>query len=333
MQDTNEKIFCIDDKYDFLTKEFLEKEYCENHLTDHQIATKYNIGSKATVWRRRKFFGISNANQNKSNNNASINRRFSIPIEEAKSCLAQGLTYEAIADRIGCSRMVAYRRMKEMGLISDQKSTMKKLKWHESLSDLQYRFFIGCLLGDGSITRRGMFQCNHSDKQEEYIDYKLDIIRSLVAPDFKKIYTDIFNHQNGKTYHGYYIRTMQNENLKKIYDEYYIDKIKIFPYEYLLKSKFDEYSLAIWYMDDGSRSNNTANLYTYGFGYDGNLKALSFLKEKFGIEGEIKKDDSEHRSEDCKHYISIKSDANKFFNLISPYVLPYFNYKLPNGNG
>lgn len=333
MQDKNEKIFCIDDKYDFLTKELLEKEYCENHLTDRQIAVKYNIGSKATVWRRRKFFGISNANQNKSNNNASINRKFAIPIEEAKSCLEQGLTYVGIADKIGCSRMVAYRRLKEMGLISDQKMAMKKLKWHEPISENQEKFLLGTLLGDGSITKSGMFQCGHSVKQFEYIKFKREILQSLISPNFELIKRDVKNNQNGKKYQTYYLRTMNNKNVKKIYSKYYINNVKIFPYEYLLKTKFDEYSLAVWYMDDGSKSNNTAKLYTYGFGYDGNLKILIFLKEKFGIEGEIKRDGSEHRSEDCKHYISIKSDVNKFFSLVSPYVLPCFNYKLPKGNG
>ena len=58
MQD--EKIFRIDDPYAFLTKELLEKEYTQNKLTDKQIALKYNIRSKVTVWRRRKFYNISN---------------------------------------------------------------------------------------------------------------------------------------------------------------------------------------------------------------------------------------------------------------------------------
>ena len=51
----NNKIFKIDDEYRFLTERLLREEYCSNKLTDKQIALKYNIGSKATVWRRRIF--------------------------------------------------------------------------------------------------------------------------------------------------------------------------------------------------------------------------------------------------------------------------------------
>lgn len=329
MQNTQDKIFKIDDNYAFLTKELLEKEYCENKLTDKQIAQKYNIGSKATVWNRRKFWGIANKYQNKSNKNALTNRSFSISAEDAKSCLEQGLTYVEIANKIGCSRMVAYRRLKEMGLISDQKSTLKKLKWHEPISDLQYRFFLGCLLGDGSITQRGMFQCSHSNKQLEYIQYKRQLVDSLVPPGFNLNYNTIKNHQNGKTYYSYSMRTMQNEHLKAMHDIYYKDQVKIFPYDFLIGSQFDAYSLAIWYMDDGGRRNNVASLYTFAFGYNGNLDVQRFLKNKFGLESELKKDDRPIRSLDCKHFLSLSTDSDKFFQIVAPHILPYFQYKLP----
>lgn len=330
MQNTQEKIFRIDDSFGFLTKELLEKEYLENKLTDKQIAHKYNIGSKVTVWRRRKFWGIKNAYLSKSNQNATKNRSFSISKDDAIMYLGQGLTYIDIAEKMGCSRIVAYRRMKELGLIEDQEQEIQKLKWHEKIDERQRKFILGDLLGDGSITSRGMFQCSHSHKQLSYIQYKMGLLKNLVSPNFDLIYNRVKNYQNGKEYYSYYLRTMNNEFLKEIYDKYYVNNVKIFPIDYLLDSEFDEYSLAIWYMDDGSRNGNSATLHTYGFGMDGNIQISRFILKKFGIFPEIKNWGKENRNADksCCLYFSA-SNSDKFFQTVAPHILPYFQYKLP----
>ena len=328
MQD--EKVFRIDDSYAFLTKELLEKEYVENKLSDKQIAQKYNIGSKVTIWRRRQFLGIQNSYKNKSNQNALKNRRFAVSKEDALRWQQEGKTYDKMAQLVGCSRMVLYRRIKELGIVTEYQEAMKHLRWHELLTDIQTKFLLGDLLGDGNILSYGMYQCNHSYKQKAYIEYKRDILYSLMSPNFNFKENVIQNYQNGKQYRAYYLRTMGNEHVKKIYDQFYVDKIKIFPYDYLMGSCFDAYSLAIWYMDDGGRKGNTPSLYTFGFGYNGNLEVLKFLKNRFDTEAIIKIDDRSQRSEDKRHYISFSgAQANKFFQLVAPYVLPLFQYKLP----
>lgn len=327
----NDKIFRIDDPYAFLTKELLEKEYIENQLTDQKIADKYNIGSKVTVWHRRKFFNIANSCQNKSNQNALKNRKFIVSKEDALRWQQEGKTYDEMAKMVGCSRMVLYRRIKELGVVTECKEEMKKLKWHETLSDDQTKFLLGDLLGDGNITSWGMYQCNHSWKQKAYIEYKKDVLSNLVSPSFNFKENVVQNHQNGKQYRAYYLRTMGNEFLKVIYGKFYADKIKIFPYEYLMRSGFDAYSLAIWFMDDGSRKGNTAVIHTYGFGFDGNLQIAQFLYDKFGLYCEIK-NWGNISSEDKRHcvYFSSKQDkADKFFQLVAPHILPSFQYKLP----
>jgi hypothetical protein len=323
------KIFKIDDEYSVLTEELLRKEYCENKITDKQIAIKYNIGSKVDVWRRRKFFNIENRLPNKSNKNAKINRLFSISIDTAKEYLQQNLSYEEIAKKMGCSRMVVYRRFKELGLITDQVCAMKKLKWHESISGLQNRFLLGCILGDGNITAGGMFRCSHSIKQKQYLEYKFNLLKNLTSPNFKlKIAHNL--QKNGKTYYSISFRTMQNEYIKNLYSIFYQKNIKIFQREYLVKSCFDAYSLAIWYMDDGARSYNSANLYTYGFGTYGNIEIIKFLKKKFNLEAEIKSDNRPQRNKERRKFLHFtKTNAEKFFSLVAPHILPYFSYKLP----
>ncbi len=326
----NNKVFRIDDDYEFLTKELLEREYVQNKLTDKQIAEKYNIGSKATVWRRRKFHNISNSCQNKSNKNAQKNRKFIVSKEDALKWQVEGKTYNEMASMVGCSKMVLYRRIKELGVVTERKEEMKKLKWHEPISDIQNRFLLGDLLGDGNITSWGMYQCNHSYKQKSYIEYKQNILINLMSPSFNLKEHIVHNHQNGKDYRAYYLRTMGNKILKDIYGKFYIDKVKVFSYDYLMKSDFDAYSLAIWYMDDGSRKNDNCAIYTYGFGYCGNLKILDFLYNKFNLIPIISQDNSEKRGDDSRNYISFNvSESEKFFSIVAPHILPSFQYKLP----
>jgi len=327
----NDKIFRIDDPYAFLTRELLEKEYIENKLTDQKIAEKYNIGSKATVWKRRKFYRIANSCQNKSNQNALKNRKFVVSKENALMWQQEGKTYDEMASIVGCSRMVLYRRIKELGVVTECPEEMKKLKWHEKISDHQFKFLLGDLLGDGSITPWGMYQCSHSHKQKLYIEYKKEVLSNLVSPSFNFKERTIDNYQNGKKYRTYYLRTMGNEFLKEMNKKFYVDRVKIFPYEYLMQSDFDAYSLAIWYMDDGSRNDNSATLHTYGFGFDGNLQIVRFLFNKFNISSEIKNWGKIERSPDKSSciYFSPKSSSDKFFQIVSPHILPNFQYKLP----
>jgi len=326
------EVFRIDDPYSFLTKGLLETEYLTNKLSDRQIAQKYNIGSKVTVWRRRQFFGVSNKLPTKSNTNASKNRRFDITLEHAQQLKSDGKSIKDIALVMGCSRMVACRRLKELGLVRDTPSTQKKLRWHEPINDLQHKFLLGDILGDGNITAGGMYQCNHSRKQLDYITYKHQVLINFLAPDFELIHQDVKNHQNGKTYKTVFLRTMQNEHLQKIHHVFYRGKIKTFPVDHLDKSTFDAYSLAIWYMDDGSRNGNTCHLHTYDFEYGGNVEIIGFLWKKFGLIGSIEKDNSKHRTPGKEYHIRFNVDeAAKFFAFVAPHILPYFYYKLPQG--
>jgi hypothetical protein len=326
----NNQVFRIDDPYVFLTKDLLEKEYIDNRLTDREIAKKYNIGSKTTVWRRRQFYNIVNSFQNKSNYNALKNRKFIISKEDALKWQQEGKTYDEMADIVGCSRMVLYRRFKELGIVTECYKAMNRLRWHERLSDIQMRFLLGDVLGDGNITSCGMYQCNHSYKQKYYVEYKKEVLDNLLSPNFTLNEHVVNNHQNGKRYRCYYLRTMCNEFIKKMYDKFYINKVKVFPYKYLSESNFDAYSLAIWYMDDGSRNNKRASLYTYGFEYCGNLDILRFLQTRFGLAGQINQSKGDARSADKIYFVGFDiENSNKFFQLVSPYILPNFRYKIP----
>lgn len=325
-------MYKVDDEYGFLTKEVLEKDYVIDGLTDRQIASKYGIGSKATVWRRRRHYGIGNNTPNKSNQNAKVNRKFKLDVEDVIRWKSEGKTYEEMSSIAGCSRMVFYRRIKELSLVNECAEAMKKMRWHESLTDEQSQFLLGDLLGDGSITNWGMYQCNHSYKQKSFIQHKQDLFHNLLSPNFNLEERNVINQQNGKTYRSYYLRTMANEYLLKMHLAFYADNVKYFPFDYLQSVNFTPSSLASWYMGDGGRKANIPSLYTYGFGYWGNLQILMFLKSKFNIEGDLKEDCRESRAVVKRNFISIKKgeDSRRFFDIVRPHMISYFSYKLPS---
>lgn len=115
--------------------------------------------------------------------------------------------------------------------------------------------------------------------------------------------------------------------LTKIWERIYIDGHKVIDPHML--TLLDAEALAIIFMADGGRSvdkrcNATPSykLHTKGFSYGDNWLLKKALKETLDLEFNI------HRH--GKYwYLSLRSrDSEKFENLVSPYVLPSFNYKL-----
>lgn len=81
--------------------------------------------------------------------------------------------------------------------------------------------------------------------------------------------------------------------------------------------------LAVWFMDDGSKSRTSIYLNTQQFSLEEQKLLQKMLKEQWEIETTLNKD---------KHYWRIRIRAGsikKFVSLIKPYLLPTFYYKLP----
>lgn len=67
--------------------------------------------------------------------------------------------------------------------------------------------------------------------------------------------------------------------LTKIYNQFYSGNNKTIPD----RLEFDPLILAIWFMDDGSRSRNDLYLNTQKFSIKDQLKLISMLKTQHGI--------------------------------------------------
>ena len=184
-----------------------------------------------------------------------------------------------------------------------------------SLTQLQKSFLIGTLLGDGYIRqikgrRNAFLEVNHSITQKEYVEWKYKILKNLVRSGPKSRYG------NGARI-AYRFFTKQHPEFTKMMDLFYKDKKKCIPDLVL-----DPISLAVWYMDDGSRcSKDNVYLNTQQFSKDDQYKLLEFLG-KMGLSGTLNKDKQYYR-------IRLKtSSIPKLFGIIKKYIIPSMKYKI-----
>lgn len=184
-----------------------------------------------------------------------------------------------------------------------------------SLTQLQKSFLIGTLLGDGYIRRvRGrrdaFLEVNHSFTQKEYVEWKYDLLKNLTKSEPK------IRKGNG-TRIAYRFFTKQHPEFTKMMDMFYKDGKKCVP-----DLKLDSISLAVWFMDDGSRCGKyNVYLNTQQFFKDDQYKLLKSL-ENLGLSASLNKD---------KHYYRIrfkKSSITKLFGIIENHIIPSMKYKL-----
>ena len=184
-----------------------------------------------------------------------------------------------------------------------------------SLNQLQKSFLIGTLLGDGYLRqlkgrRNAFLEVNHSITQKEYVEWKYELLKNLTRSGPKS------RNGNG-TRIAYRFFTKQHPEFTKIMDLFYKDKKKCIP-DLIL----DPISLAVWYMDDGSRcSEDNVYLNTQQFSKDDQYKLLEIL-EKMGLSGTLNKDKTYHR-------IRFKtSGIPKLFGIIQKHIIPSMKYKI-----
>ncbi len=317
-------------RYDFLTKEILEEEYVTNGLSDNQIAKKFGMPSKTVVWRKRKKFGIANKHAAKSNRHATTNRKFNITRNKAISLLAEGATFEEIAGYMGCSIIVAKRRLKELGLTKTQNHAEKYKYWDVELTNSQKQLIIGSVLGDGTIAKQGAYSCSHSVKQKEYHEHKLEVLSSIHSGKFQHAIHKS-KGVNGEHHESLHFTTGCNKFCTELRQIYYPNGVKIFPYEFLYKH-MTEKALAYWYMDDGTAclddryisGSSGLEIITLGYSHKEQQHMKELFKEKFGLVSKIV-----YRNDKDGYIQKFPTiETTKLIDLIRPHIVPSLMYKV-----
>lgn len=185
-----------------------------------------------------------------------------------------------------------------------------------SLTKFERSIIIGSILGDGYVRiipgRNDAFlEINHSLKAKDYVDYKFKSLKRLVVSSPKERITN----ENRNAYRFF---TKQHKEITDLYKLFYKNGKKNIPNNLEL----DPVSLAIWYMDDGSKSRDR-DIYinTQQFSINDQKKLLNCLR-KMGIKARLNKDKKYYRIR------ILKESIGDFMKIISPHIVPSMFYKL-----
>lgn len=183
-----------------------------------------------------------------------------------------------------------------------------------SLSELQRSLVEGCLLGDGYMRCKtnAHLEINHSIHQKDYVDWKYEHLKEfiLTAPKARR--------GNGNRI-GYRFFTRSLPVFTEYYRRFYLNGKKIIPQNLELTPL----TLAVWFMDDGSRSYKSCYFNTQKFIVQEQEYLLSLLLERFGLRAKIDRDGIYNR-------LRLPVDeTGKLTKIINSLVIPSLRYKLP----
>lgn len=182
-----------------------------------------------------------------------------------------------------------------------------------SLTDSQKSIIVGCIFGDGYMRckNNAHLQVTHSLNQKNLVDWKYHWLKEMVKT------SPTYYYNNGRHCYRFFTRSLQA--LTPIYKQFYKNGVKIIPESV----EINALSLAVWFMDDGSKTYNTVYLNTQQFTEDNQQNLRAKLFENWGIRTTLNKD---------KKYFRIRirvESIQQFVKLVSPFVIPSMRYKLP----
>jgi hypothetical protein len=193
------------------------------------------------------------------------------------------------------------------------------------LTDIQKDILIGTLLGDASMSLRNG-KPHYSVKFEQgeihapYIEHLYQIFESFTGSPPEWRFTN-----KEHTRRALWFRTYRHDQLIFYWNLFYKtkpdqSKVKIVPTN--IHQFLTPRALAYWFMDDGSKKENTFVLHTQGFEKHESEKLCEALKRNYNIVSNLHKD-----KDYWKIYINQQS-AETFKDLVKPYVIDCFAYKL-----
>ena len=185
-----------------------------------------------------------------------------------------------------------------------------------SLTQLQESVLIGSILGDGYLRRilgrkDAFLEINHSIKAKEYVDWKYEIFKNISQSSPKE-------RAGNEGRVAYRFFTRQHPRLTEWLNLFYHNGRKIIPKNLKLNPQI----LAVWFMDDGSKTNkNDVYLNTQQFSL-ADQKRLLFLLRQINLKARLNRDKKYWRIRFLKESVG---DLNK---MIKPHVIPSMAYKL-----
>lgn len=187
------------------------------------------------------------------------------------------------------------------------------------IDNVKKSILTGILLGDGYLDKQNnkyAIRYGHKKEHEGYVDYINELLGNFCTQN-KRYRTSGYGTEMVDS------STKQSQAINSIFGHWIVDGQKEVPSDVEL----DKYSLAFWYMDDGSLGINKntfqANFAVCGFS-DVSCENLSFALNKLGFNNYVF-----YKNGKYNRLRFNWSDAEKLFIMIADLIPPIMQYKLP----
>lgn len=189
------------------------------------------------------------------------------------------------------------------------------------LTKRQEEILLGKLLGDGFLEQNGenvRLKIDHGAHQKDYVFWLYEEFKSIASQPYQLLFQD---KRNGKTYEHWRFATYSLPILNP-WRQLFYQKRKIISQQ--IVELLTPLSLAVWYMDDGFRRTDCKGLYLCTSAYSMKEQRLlqTCLEKKFNIQTSL-----HFAAKNVRIYVA-SSQVDKFCNIVRPFILPSFLYKL-----
>jgi DNA modification methylase len=235
-------------------------------------------------------------------------------VELRRLYLDEGLTEGEIASRFGTYQVRVNRLRKKWGIPTQVRTD--RLDLPDELSLRLRSVLLGSMLGDGGLRPTGSqtasYVEHHSLKQKEYLDWK--------TQEWGPFFSSCFPSNKG-VHQGFRLITHGCRVLFPYWRTFYPsgagDKI----FSGLDVALVDDLALAVWFMDDGSRTTSSVR---FSVGPDPqNHKIQLKILRKFGLDVTLYDD-----PEDVSIHVKGRGSLTKFVDLVSPHIPACMSHKL-----
>lgn len=213
-------------------------------------------------------------------------------------------------------RQVSLRRSKYQ-IPTIQKADRLKLP---PLTRLQRSLLLGSLLGDAGMTSRSGCTASlseyHSDQQLGYLTWKSE----LWGPYLCSI-KPASSTKNGIRYTGSRLALHSSRELYPYWIQAYPDGSGNKSFSGLDLSEFDDFSLAIWFLDDGSKTANGYVRFSVSPRPEDQQVQINLLR-RFGLSPVA------HANPDTDLWLHDRESLTRFLDLVSPHIPSSMGYKL-----
>lgn len=245
--------------------------------------------------------------------------------QEIIDLYGQKKSIRAIAKILGCSYS-GVKRLLHVENVSMRNKCESLNLCPDNFTISEFDIVLGTILGDGHLTKpktsgESQLTVGHSIKQQLYVNFKHQVLSRWIGCN---VYSLFHTLSNKKTYETVNFLTRKSPKFTELRELFYDkDFNKIAPINFI-EERLNPVSLAIWYMDDGYNSPyRGCEICSESFTEEENNLLAIMLNKKFNLKF------STRRVKSKNYRLTLKTnDKSSFFEIIKPYILPHFQYKI-----